>query len=232
MTRSLAATALTATLLCGLTLPALADSIQRIVHPDGTVEFTNRRQPDAPLASSADATVYRYRDENGVVSYSGLQPRTATFDVIRFQCYACDPDSPIDWHKTPLFVTPYKDEVRAAARTYQVDPALVRAVIHAESGFNPEAVSPRGAEGLMQLMPDTARELGVANALEAAENIRGGVRYLAQMLKRFDGDVRLATAAYNAGPGAVTRYKGVPPYAETQAYVKRVGILRDRYAAK
>ncbi|MDX1819022.1 MAG: lytic transglycosylase domain-containing protein, partial [Marinobacter sp.] len=150
---------------------------------------------------------------------------------IRFHCYACDPDSTIDWRKTPLFLKPYRQEIRTAAREFDVDPALVRAVIHAESGFNADAVSPRGAQGLMQLMPGTARELGVSNALAAADNIRGGVSYLAQMLRKFGGNVRLATAAYNAGPGAVTRYKGVPPYAETKAYVERVGILRDRYAA-
>ena len=218
-------------LMMGLSMAAPAGGIKRIVHPDGTVEFTNSTDSDAPIASTASATVYRFKDENGVVSYSGVRPRNASFDVIHFQCYACDPDSPIDWRKTPLFLKPYRQEIRNAARKFDVDPALVRAVIHAESGFNAEAVSPRGAQGLMQLMPGTARELGVANALEAADNIRGGVSYLARMLRKFGGDVRLATAAYNAGPGAVTRYKGVPPYAETKAYVERVGILRDRYAA-
>lgn len=212
-------------------LPAAGGGIKRIVHPDGTVEFTNSTDSDAPIASTASATVYRYKDENGVVSYSGVRPRSAKFDVIRFHCYACDPDSTIDWRKTPLFLKSYRQEIRTAAREFDVDPALVRAVIHAESGFNADAVSPRGAQGLMQLMPGTARELGVSNALAAADNIRGGVSYLAQMLRKFGGNVRLATAAYNAGPGAVTRYKGVPPYAETKAYVERVGILRDRYAA-
>lgn len=209
---------------------ASAQSVQRIVHPDGTVEFTNVNAKQ-PRASSGNDTVYRYTDDNGVVAYSSVRPAGAEFDVIRFHCYACDPNSSVDWRKTPLFTHPYRNEIRTIAREYGVDPALVRAVIHAESAFNEKALSPVGAQGLMQLMPGTARELGVENALVAEQNIRGGVTYLAKMLQRFDGDVRLATAAYNAGPGAVTRYRGVPPYAETKAYVHRVGILHERYAA-
>jgi len=218
-------------LLLAFALPAPADGIKRIVHPDGSVEYTNTKSQDAPIASTGNETVYRYTDENGVVSYSSIQPANATFDVIRFHCYACDPNSKVDWRKTPLFLTRYRQEIQTAASEFDIDPALVRAVIHAESAFNPKALSPKGAQGLMQLMPGTARELGVGNAMVAAENIRGGVNYLARMLDRFNGDVRLATAAYNAGPGAVTRYKGVPPYAETKAYVERVGILHERYAA-
>ncbi|MEE2764846.1 MAG: lytic transglycosylase domain-containing protein [Pseudomonadota bacterium] len=209
---------------------ASAQGVQRIVHPDGTVEFTNVNAKQ-PRASSGNDTVYRYTDDNGVVAYSSARPAGAEFDVIRFHCYACDPNSRVDWRKTPLFTHPYRNEIRTIAREYGVDPALVRAVIHAESAFNEKALSPVGAQGLMQLMPGTARELGVENALVAEQNIRGGVTYLAKMLQRFDGDVRLATAAYNAGPGAVTRYRGVPPYAETKAYVHRVGILHERYAA-
>lgn len=215
-----------------LTFPtAQADSIQRIVHPDGRVEFTNVKNKRQPRASTKSETVYRYTDEHGVVAYSSQRPGNAEFDVIRFHCYACDPESRVDWHKTPLFLSPYQQEIQTAATEFNVDPALVRAVIHAESAFNAKAISPVGAQGLMQLMPGTAKELGVANPLEAKENIRGGVDYLAQMLKRFGGDVRMATAAYNAGPGAVGRYKGIPPYAETKAYVERVGILHQRYAA-
>jgi len=105
----------------------------------------------------------------------------------------------------------------------------VRAIIHAESAFNPLALSHAGAQGLMQLMPPTARRFGVADSYDATQNIRGGVQYLAWLLRRYNGDLTLAAAGYNAGEGAVDRYRGVPPYSETQRYVQRVGVLAERY---
>ncbi|MGM0677873.1 lytic transglycosylase domain-containing protein [Ectothiorhodospira marina] len=108
------------------------------------------------------------------------------------------------------------------ARHHRVDQELIRAIITVESCFDRFAVSRVGAEGLMQLMPGTAREVGVDNTFDPQQNIRGGVTYFTRMLDRFEGDLTLALAAYNAGPGAVERYGGVPPFRETQGYIERV----------
>jgi soluble lytic murein transglycosylase-like protein len=115
-----------------------------------------------------------------------------------------------------------RDLAAATARRHRLDPDLVLAVVSVESGFRPQAVSPKGAQGLMQLMPKTASSLGVADALDPVQNLDGGARHLGQLLTLYGGDLTRALAAYNAGAGAVDRHGGVPPYRETRAYVKKV----------
>lgn len=123
-------------------------------------------------------------------------------------------------------VSAYDSAIHAAAEKYGLEPDLLRAVARAESGLNPNALSASGAQGLMQLMPSTATALGVSDPFDPEQSIEGGARYLRQQLDRF-GDVSLALAAYNAGPGAVLKYGGMPPFRETQDYVRRVLSYRD-----
>jgi soluble lytic murein transglycosylase-like protein len=116
----------------------------------------------------------------------------------------------------------YDQYINASAKKYGVDPNLIKGMIKQESGFNQNAVSHCGAQGLMQLMPDTARELGVQDAFNPAQNIDGGAKYIRKMLDMFDGDLKKAVAAYNAGPGNVQKHNGIPPIEETQNYVVKV----------
>ena len=180
--------------------------------------------------------VYSYI-KDGVRHYSSTRPKgVASASPVRtiqysfFEtCYACAAKPVVNFHNVRLNTAAYQDEIAAAAREHGVDEAVVRAIIHAESAFNPNALSRVGAQGLMQLMPATAERFGVSNAFEPKQNIRGGVKYLAWLLKRFNGNLTLASAGYNAGEGNVDKYKGVPPFNETQRYVERVAILADRY---
>ncbi len=138
------------------------------------------------------------------------------------------PDGAGEATAAPTPLSPYEDIIREAAVKYGVDPDLVRAVIRTESNFNPLAKSGAGAKGLMQLMPRLAKELGISNPFDARENVLGGTKYLAKLLDRHDGDVRLALASYNAGPRNVKKYKGIPPFKETRGYVKTItGLLAD-----
>nr|WP_228729916.1 lytic transglycosylase domain-containing protein [Shewanella avicenniae] len=180
-------------------------------------------------AEDSQERVFRYKNAKGVVVFSDQQPENQPFEVLLYDCYACNPDSTVDWQHTPLFTEPYQQEINLAAAQHKLDPALIRAVIHAESAFNPAARSKTGAVGLMQLMPETAKSVGVSNRYNPQDNIDGGSRYLAKLLQRFNGNIQLACAAYNAGPTLVSQLGAVPDYPETQSYVKRVQILLQRY---
>lgn len=213
--------------------PAPASSAGVPAAPAASPSIPLKLDSDAPRPPRRGA-VYRVVEKNGTVLYTNIaslaegKSSKMLFTYI-VECYACDVHSKIDWNTVPLRLAAYGSDIDAAAKLSGVDTALLRAVIHAESGFNPRALSYKGAQGLMQLMPGTAFELGVGDAFDPAQNISGGARYLAILLHDFHGDVERAAAAYNAGAGAVTKYGGVPPYAETRVYVKRVAILYQRY---
>ena len=175
--------------------------------------------------SQASAQIYAWRDAGGtlVLSDRRLEPDATTYAV---------PDAPAFRTTRPAAPSvghePFEPLVQEHATRAGIRPDLVRAVIQVESGFNPRATSPKGAMGLMQLMPATARQFGVRNAFNPAENVRAGVAYLRQLLDRYDNDERLALAAYNAGPGAVDKYgQTVPPYRETKDYVARISEITD-----
>jgi hypothetical protein len=173
-----------------------------------------------PIAGPAMAgSVYKYIDDQGVMHFSDA-PVDARFSRVKIQYGNGITITPPSHARGPS-KGDFDGIILRAAGRHGVRPALVKAVIAAESNFQPDAVSHVGAQGLMQLMPGTARELGVDRPFGVVENIDGGVRYLRAMLDRY-GDVSRALAAYNAGPTAVDRYGGIPPYRETQAYVKRV----------
>ena len=129
-----------------------------------------------------------------------------------------------DFRPLPATIA-YNDSIAEAARLYRLDPNLIRAIIRAESAFNPFAVSRAGAQGLMQLMPEVAEELDVLDPFDPRQNIFGGARYLRWLLDRNHGNLDLAVASYNAGPGTVDRYNGIPPYRETRSYVKKVNLF-------
>jgi soluble lytic murein transglycosylase-like protein len=171
--------------------------------------------------SQAEAQIYAWRDANGtlVLSDRSIDAPTDVYKVEGAPSYVTTrpaEDASVRERFEPI--------VQEHANRHSLRPELVRAVIQVESGFDPRALSPKGAMGLMQLMPDTARQLGVRNPWDPEQNIRGGTLYLRQLLDQYDGNEELALAAYNAGSGAVKRYGGrVPPYRETRDYVRKVG---------
>ncbi|WP_240097107.1 lytic transglycosylase domain-containing protein [Thermomonas flagellata] len=192
--------------------------------------------PRPPGPRLVRGQVYAYVDRNGVRNYTSTRPTGIAASAVRTihysymeTCYACAARPGVDFSSVRLNTTAYQDEIRAAARAHGVEEAVVRAIIHAESAFNPLALSRVGAQGLMQLMPATARRFGVGDPFDAGQNIQGGVQYLAWLLRRYGGNLTLAAAGYNAGEGAVDKYNGVPPFDETRRYVQRVAVLAERY---
>ncbi|HYC23384.1 MAG TPA: lytic transglycosylase domain-containing protein, partial [Candidatus Bathyarchaeia archaeon] len=188
----------------------------------------------------ARAGVYFFRDRTGVMHFTNvptdsrfrvlvkdeLPPRTFSSRRSPYRPYSPYASSFDSVLQPPADIAIMIDET---AHRYGVEPALVHAVVRAESDYDHLAVSPAGARGLMQLMPGTASLVGVRRVFEPRENLDGGVYYLRYLLDRFSGNVQLAVAAYNAGPGAVETYGGVPPYAETLEYVQRVFRFRQQY---
>ncbi len=184
----------------------------------------------ACIATPALADIYSFRDEKGVVHFTNIKGLDPRFKLIRKEGAL----NPVSYTPTAPY-TPTADElqryaaiVKTASQTYGVEASLVHAVISAESNYNANAVSRTGAQGIMQLMPDTAKRYGVRNSYDPIENIHAGTKYLRDLLAMFKGRMDLALAAYNAGENAVIRSNGIPPYAETRSYVPRVlGYYRD-----
>lgn len=179
-------------------------------------------------AAPSAADIYRYEDDDGIVHFTD-----APTDK-RFKVFMRDLKKDKELRtklKYASSVNPaeYEQLIKNCADKYGVSTALVKAVIHAESGYNPNAVSSKGASGLMQLMPGTARSLKVADRFNPRDNVEGGVKYLRFLLDTFRGDVSLALAAYNAGLGNVAKHGGIPPFNETRTYVNRVLSYMQSY---
>jgi len=186
------------------------------------------------LGAPAFADIYMFKDEKGVVHFTNIPNGDKRFRMVRKE------DNTSDYARAagmPQYVMPtaelirfYRPIIETAAKAHGIETALVHAVITAESGYNPRAVSRAGAQGIMQLMPDTARRFGVQNSFDATENIHGGVKYLRDLLVMFNGNKELALAAYNAGENAVIRAGNrIPPYAETAHYVPKVLGLYSKF---
>lgn len=170
------------------------------------------------VSSSAFATVFEF-DSDGTATVYEAQDYLAP---IRHQKFNRKPSL---FHSSEHFTKKFDEYVVKAAEKYGIDQNLIHAVIKAESAYNPDAISTRGAGGLMQLMPETAKQYGVKDIFSPADNINGGTKYLRFLIDKYSGDISLVIAAYNAGEGAVDKYDGMPPYRETREYVERVSFF-------
>jgi soluble lytic murein transglycosylase-like protein len=179
-------------------------------------------------ATEAHADIYRYVDKEGVIHFSNVSKRGKL--VARAKPGVKRPASATKSRATTT--DEYDAYIREAASLYQIPEALVRAVIRVESNFDPRAISRANAQGLMQLIPATAERMLVSDPFDARQNVLGGTRYLRVLANLFNGNLQLTLAAYNAGEGAVIRYRGIPPYEETQAYVSRVLEYYNIYRGK
>jgi len=189
------------------------------------VEFTDgRSMPVAAVSRDGEMTVLTL-DGGGQIAV----PNHRIVDWVRARPAAVEPVPPAAASTAWRSVAGrYAEIIGQAARRHAIDPALLTAVAQVESAFDPRAVSPKGAQGLLQLMPATAARFGVRDAFDAGQNVDGGARYLSWLMQRYEGQTELALAGYNAGEGRVDRYQGIPPYRETQNYVTRVLAGVDR----
>jgi soluble lytic murein transglycosylase-like protein len=189
----------------------------------------------AAPSAQAGGGIYKYTDTDGTIVYTNVAPRGPQASRARRVegTFRAAPEGSAPARVSSAYsdrMTQYDPLINEMAVRYKIPPALVRAVMHTESAFDPTAVSHAGASGLMQLMPATAQEMYVRDIFDVKENIEGGVRYLRVLANEFDGDMVKMVAAYNAGPEAVRKYNGaIPPYAETQAYVRKVISLYFQY---
>jgi len=181
----------------------------------------------AVVATPAGAgSMYQFEDDQGVIHYTNV-PGDPRYSFVRKDPEPAVARPAAEGGSLSRGLRAFAHVIRAAAKRYGVDTRLVEAIVQTESAGNPTAVSPKGARGLMQLMPERAAELGVRDSFDPTQNVDGGVRHMRDLLQRFGGDVTLALAAYNAGEAAVRSYGGVPPFAETREYVRRVRAMYD-----
>jgi len=179
-------------------------------------------------SSLAHADIYRYTDADGVIHFSNVTKRGQLVQR-HAQARGARSVRAAAPERSPAHYDPY---IREAARLYQIPEALVRAVIRVESNFDPRAVSHANAQGLMQLIPATAERMLVSDPFDARQHVLGGTRYLRVLANLFNGNLQLTLAAYNAGEGAVIRYRGIPPYEETQSYVTKVMQFYNLYRGR